>query len=147
MLDPSLIYGKAHTLFFIFSGLTTLLVWTSIILLDDFWKKTYISDATKFYPFVVNGGGLFALIFYDQINKFFSFKTQLRYFPFGLALSFVILFIVGEYVHGGNGTRGDAGSNWNLKSGFFVFVLVVQGSFNAVLQVKILIFIEFFFGF
>lgn len=137
MLDPSLIYGKSHTLFFIFSGLTTLLVWTSIISLDEFWKKYYNKEATKLYPFLVNIGGLVALILYDRVNKVFSFKTQLRYFPFSLTFSFVILYLVGLYLDKTNDNESSGVFGKNLRNLFFIVMLTFMGFFNAILQVRI----------
>ena len=64
-----------HTIFFWLAGLSTLLPFTTLISMDDFWKKNFRDDATNFYPFFSNGAGLVALVFFDKINKRFGFKS------------------------------------------------------------------------
>lgn len=130
MIEPGLSFGKTHNLFFLFSGIMTLLVWTSIVSLDEFWKDRYYKDITTYYPFLCNLGGLIGLLFYDRYNKYFSFKTQLLYFPFFLLFSFVILFSVGV------GSAGGTSSRFSLKNLMFMVVILIQGGLNTVLQVK-----------
>jgi uncharacterized membrane protein (DUF485 family) len=85
-----------QSMFFWVAGLTTLLPFTTLVSMDDFWKKSFRQDATNFYPFFSNGGGLIALIFYDKLNRMASFKTQLKAFPVIVGLSFPLLFAIGE---------------------------------------------------
>lgn len=84
-----------QSLFFWMAGLTSLLPFTTLISMDDFWKEKFRHDATNFYPFFSNGGGLIALIFYDNLNKLASFKTQLKIYPIIVGLTFPLLYCLG----------------------------------------------------
>ena len=86
-----------QSLFFWVSGLTSLLPFTTLISMDEFWKERFRHDATNFYPFFSNGGGLIALVFYDNLNKIASFKTQLKVYPIIVGLTFPILFCLGQF--------------------------------------------------
>lgn len=130
MIEPGLSFGKSHNLFFLFSGIITLLVWTSIISLDEFWKDKYYDNITSYYPFLSNLGGLFSLLLYDFFNKYFSFKTQILYFPFCLLFSFFVLFAMGF------AWEGQMRGEFSFKNLMFMLFIFMQGSFNTTLQVR-----------
>lgn len=134
MIEPGLSFGKSHNLFFLFSGIITLLVWTSIISLDQFWKSQYFKNITSYYPFLSNFGGLLGLLLYDKFNRNFTFKTQLLYFPFFLLMSFIVLISL-PFLEGVPNQNTENDYKLNLKNMIFMLVILFQGGINTVLQV------------
>lgn len=121
-----------QSLFFWVAGLTTLLPFTTLVSMDEFWKKNFRQDATNFYPFFSNGGGLLALIFYDKLNRMASFKTQLKVFPIVVGMSFPLLFALGEFF------KTEKEQSWLAwKNITFLAIIVLQCLINTILQVRI----------
>ena len=88
--------------FFFVAGLCTLVPFTTLVAMDEFWKTHFRHDATNYYPFFANGGGLIALIFYEKLNRMVSFKQQLRLYPIFVVMTFPILFSLGKFFGGSN---------------------------------------------
>lgn len=130
MIESGLSYGKSHNMFFLFGGIISLLVWSSIVSLDKFWKDNFYEEVAKVYPFISNFGAFIGILSYDRVNKYFSFKTQLLSFPFALLFSFTVLFALGQF------NEENENKNFTLKDLVFILIVFVQGGISTVLQVS-----------
>ena len=120
-----------QSLFFWMSGLTTLLPFTVLISMDQFWRDKFNKDATKYYPFISNGSGLLALLFYDRLNRISSFKTQIKWYPVIVGMSFPLLYAISFMASDKEQLK------WvDLKNILFLAVVFLMSFVNTLLQVK-----------
>ena len=112
------------------SGLTTLLPFTVLLSMDQFWRDKFNQDATKYYPFIANGSGLLALLFYDKLNRIASFKTQIKWYPVIVGLSFPLLYLISFMANDKEQLK------WvNFKNIIFLTVIFLMSFLNTLLQV------------
>jgi hypothetical protein len=100
--------------------------------MDEFWKKYFRHDATNYYPFFSNGGGLIALIFYDKLNRMLNFKQQLILYPIIVFFTFPILFILARFA--GDGEKEQSWLTWKNIS--FLLLITIGALLNTILQVS-----------
>lgn len=125
-----------QNMFFWFAGIVSLLPFNTLVSMDSFWRSKFKSNATAVYPFISNGGGLVALIFYEKLNRLFSFKTQLKIFPIITASTFPLLYTIGILI-----PKNDS-SWWGIKNIIFMMVVFFQCFINSMLQVSITLVIQ-----
>ena len=112
------------SLFFWFTGMTSLVCWQAVLSLNAYWIPKFGDGVDAYYPFFYFAGSVFSFFLYDAINKVMTFKMQMTIIPIILSVSFYSLFIIGETME--NGT--------DLKKYIFMGICVEMGFTGNILQ-------------
>ena len=85
-----------YSVFWIFTGVSTLFVWNSVLSLSAYWGAKIDPAVNTTYPFVFCLGGLISYFAFPYLNHFLSYKTHVVIWPIILTLIFVGYFILCE---------------------------------------------------
>ena len=120
---------KLWSSFFYISGISTLIVWNSVLSLTGYWTQKIKPGIQNYYGFYFMIGSFLSFLFYEKINSKIGWFVQIVVWPILMTLIFFIYILVGECL-----STSDLETT---RAAIFLIGCFIQGFINNCLQTTI----------
>ena len=116
---------KLWVTFWLFTGISTLFVWNSVMSLTAYWTAQIQPGIQNVYGFYFMLGSFIGFFFFNPINKLLTYKTSVIIYPALMTIIFVFNLIMGEFIE-----------NQSVKAVIFLILCFIQGFLNNMVQLN-----------
>lgn len=116
---------KLWVSFWLFTGISTLFVWNSVMSLTAYWTTHIQEGIQNIYGFYFMLGSLVGFFFYNPINKRMTYRTSAILYPTIMTLIFVFNLIIGQFIESSE-----------TKAIIFLIFCFTQGFINNMVQLN-----------
>ena len=107
---------KLWITFWLFTGISTLFVWNSVMSLTAYWTANIHPGIENIYGLFFMSGSFIGFFFFNMFNKRISYKNSVIVYPAIMTVIFVLNLILGEFVE-----------NTKVKAIIFLCFCFIQG--------------------
>jgi len=116
---------KLWVTFWLFTGISTLFVWNSVMSLTAYWTSHIQDGIQNIYGFYFMLGSFVGFFFYNPINKCFTYKSSSIIYPTVMTIIFILNLIVGQFIESSQ-----------AKAIIFLIFCFTQGFINNMVQLN-----------
>jgi hypothetical protein len=116
---------KLWVTFWLFTGISTLFVWNSVMSLTAYWTAQIQPGIQNVYGFYFMLGSFIGFFFFNPINKRLTYKTSVIIYPAIMTVIFIFNLIMGEFIE-----------NQSVKAVVFLILCFTQGFINNMVQLN-----------
>jgi len=111
--------------FFIFTGISTLFVWNSVLSLTSYWSTKIAPGVQNYMGFPFMLGSFVCFFFFSSINSRISYIKQIILWPTLMTMIFFVYLAIGELIE-----------DTTVKMTIFLIGCFIQGFLNNLVQMS-----------